>query len=309
MSESRPPDLVAIVGPTGSGKTSVAVEVARHVDVEVISADSRQVRAGMRIGTAAPTDAELAAVPHHLVGVVEPDEPYTLVDWLQGAREAMASIRGRGRLPLLVGGTGQYVRALLEGWAVPHVPPDDALRREFTEIAEREGPTALHARLAAVDPASARRIDPRNVRRVIRALEIVEATGEPVPPLEARDPGFTWRCFGLRWSREEIYQRVDRRVEGMFEQGLIEETRQLVDRYGRAFRALRTIGYEEALGVIDGRWTVDEAIRRAQLATHRLVRTQASWFPGDAAWIEWVDGHDIEAAADAVVTAVRRPVP
>lgn len=304
MSHSTMPDLVAIVGPTGSGKTAVAVELARHLPAEVISADSRQVRAGMRIGTAAPSDDELAAVPHHLVGVVEPDAPYTLVDWLRDARAAFEMIRGRGRLPLLVGGTGQYVRALLEGWEVPEVPPNEMLRADLERVANEEGPGALHVQLAELDPESAKRIDPRNVRRVIRALEVIEATGRPIPPLEEGGPGFTWRCFGLYWPRDALYEHVDRRVESMFDQGLVAETRDLVERHGRSFYALRAIGYEEALRVIDGEWTGAEAIERAQRATHRLIRTQANWFPEDDSRIEWVDGRDPHAAAQAIRAAL-----
>ncbi len=302
------PALLAIVGPTGSGKTAVAVELSRHLDVEVISADSRQVRRGMRIGTAAPTDQEMAAVPHHLVGVVEPDAQYTLVDWLRGARAAIASVRERDRLPLLVGGTGQYVRALLEGWTVPEVPPNEGLRAELERLAEQQGIHALHEHLASRDPDSAARIDARNVRRVIRALEVIEATGEPVRRLGPASPGFRWRCFGLRWPRTELYQRIDERVVAMFDQGLLDETRELVERYGRAFRALRTIGYQEALGVVDGRYSIEEAIERAQLATHRLVRTQANWFPDGASWIEWVDGRDARSAALTIAAAVEKGV-
>jgi tRNA dimethylallyltransferase len=300
--------LVAVVGPTASGKTAAAVEAAQRLEIEVVSADSRQVRAGMRIGTAAPTDAERTAVTHHLVEIVQPDQAFTLVDWLEAAREAIEAIWERGRLPLVVGGTGQYVWALLEGWAVPRVPPNPALREELERLAEREGAETLHRRLAAVDAASAARIDARNVRRVIRALEIVEATGEPVPPLKPRDPGFTWSTIGLHWPREELYRRIDDRTVGMFDQGLIEETRGLVERYGRTFRALRTIGYHEALDVIDGELSVEQAIERTQHATHRLVRMQANWFGMHDPRIEWVDGSDLDAAADAIVAAARRAV-
>ncbi|MBM4416305.1 MAG: tRNA (adenosine(37)-N6)-dimethylallyltransferase MiaA, partial [Chloroflexi bacterium] len=167
--------LVAIVGPTAAGKTAAALAVARRLPVEVVSADSRQVRAGMRIGTAAPTEAELAAVPHHLVGCVAPDAPWTLADFLREARTALAAIWARGRLPLLVGGTGQYVWALLEGWQPPAVPPDPALRAALEREAAGAGVGALHARLAALDAGAAARVDARNPRRVIRALEVALA--------------------------------------------------------------------------------------------------------------------------------------
>lgn len=303
--------LVAIVGPTAAGKTAVAIKAARRLDcgVEVVSADSRQVRREMRIGTAAPSKAELAAVPHHLVGIVAPDAPYAVVDWLADTRAALDGIWARGGLPLLVGGTGQYVWALLDGWTMPAVEPDLALRAEFEAYAGERGAHALHARLAALDPASADRIDARNVRRVVRALEVVTLTGAPVPPLEPRDPGFTWRAVGLRWERAALHARADVRVREMFTAGLVEETRTLVARHGRAFPALSSIGYREALGVIDGTLAEAEAIRQTQIATHRLIRMQATWFRLDDPRIDWVPGDDIEGAVAAVERAARAPVP
>jgi len=298
------PRVIAIVGPTASGKTGVAVEVARRVRAEVISADSRQVRRGMVIGTAAPTLGELADVQHHLVAVTEPDAMWNLNDWLERARTLVGEIHERGAVPLVVGGTGQYVWALLEGWDVPSVPPQPELRARLEARAAAGEGEALHEELRAVDPASAERIDPRNSRRVIRALEIVEATGRPVPPLEPRDPGFDWHVLGLRWSREAIHQRADRRVVAMFEEGLLDEVRDLVEQYGRDFDALRSIGYREALGVIEGNLTIDEAIERTQIETHRLIRMQANWFREDDPRIQSVDGADLDAAVAAVCSVV-----
>ena len=303
-----PRHVVVLVGPTASGKTAVAVAASARVPLEVISADSRQLRAEMVIGTAAPDEAELAAVPHHLVGTVPPDAPWSLPDWLREAREAIEGAWGRDRLPLVVGGTGQYVWALLDGWEVPEVPPDEALRSGLEAYADEHGAAALHARLAAVDPASAERIDPMNVRRVIRAMEIVEVTGKPVPPLTPRDPGFTWAVVGLRWPREALHARADARVESMFAAGLVEEARGIVQRHGRGYPALDSIGYREALGVLDGECDTPEAVRRTKIATHRLIRMQATWFRDDDPRIEWVDGANLAAAVDAIERAARRPV-
>ena len=306
MSPAR--HLIALVGPTASGKTAVAIAASRRIPLEVVSADSRQLRAEMRIGTAAPSAEELAAVPHHLIGTVAPDAPWSLPDWLREARAAIEGTWARERLPLLVGGTGQYVWALLEGWEVPEVPPDLARRAAFEAYADQHGAAALHARLASVDPDSGRRIDPANVRRVVRALEIVEVTGRPVPPLTPRDPGFSWRIVGLRWPREVLHARADARVAAMFEAGpsgvgLVEETRALVARHGRGYPALDSIGYREALAVLDGECDVSEAIRRTRIATHRLIRMQAAWFRADDPRIEWVDGADGAAAVAAIERA------
>lgn len=303
-----PRHLVALVGPTASGKTAVAVAASLRVPLEVVSADSRQVRSEMVIGTAAPTEDERAAVPHHLVGTIAPDAPWSLPDWLRQAREAMEGAWARDRLPLVVGGTGQYVWALLEGWEVPEVPPDDALRGRLEAYAAEHGASALHARLAAADPASAARIDPQNVRRVVRAIEIVEVTGKPVPSLTPRDPGFTWAVVGLRWPREALHARADARVEAMFAAGLVEEARQVVGRHGRGYPALDSIGYREALAVLDGECDEAEAARRTKIATHRLIRMQAAWFRDDDPRIAWVDGGNLEAAVDAIERAARGPV-
>ncbi|MSQ31068.1 MAG: tRNA (adenosine(37)-N6)-dimethylallyltransferase MiaA [Dehalococcoidia bacterium] len=304
-----PRHLVALVGPTASGKTAVALALARRLPLEVISADSRQVRAAMRIGTAAPSAEELAAVPHHLVAIVAPDAPWSLADWLAAARAAIAEVWARGRLPLVVGGTGQYVWALLEGWDVPAVEADWGARATLEGYAAEHGAPALHARLAARDPASAARIDPANVRRVVRAIEIVEATGAPVPPLAPRDPGFTSAVVGLRWPRAESHRRADARVAAMFAGGLIEETRALVAARGRGYPALDSIGYSEALAVIDGTLTVEQAIARTRTETHRLIRMQANWFRTDDPRIAWVDGADMEAAVAALEAAARPPLP
>ena len=257
----------------------------------------------MVIGTAAPTPEEQRAVPHHLVGVVAPDATWNLTAWLDLARPLVAQITERGALPLVVGGTGQYVWALLEGWEVPAVPPQVEFRAELeARAAAGDGP-ALHEALREVDPASADRIDPRNSRRVIRALEIVHATGKPVPPLTPRDPGFDWRVVGVRWSREAIHERADRRVVAMFEAGLVEEVRALVERHGRNFDALRSIGYREALAILDGSMSLEDAIRQTQIETHRLIRMQANWFRDDDPRIEWVDGEDLESVVATVLRA------
>ena len=300
--------VVALLGPTASGKTAIAVEVARRMPIEVVSADSRQIRREMHIGTAAPTDDELSAVPHHLVGVTAPDAPWTLADFLGGARAAIDEIHERGRTPLLLGGTGQYIWALLEGWEVPAVEPNADLRVRLERDADSDGAEALHARLASLDPASADRIDARNVRRVIRALEIIDATGEPVPPLNRRGPDFSWSAVGVRWERSELHQRADARAQEMYASGLIEETRALVTRYGSEFGALRSIGYAEARQVIGGELTEAEALDRTKIETHRLIRMQATWFAADDQRIEWFDAAESGAVAAAVVAAAHAPV-
>ncbi len=300
--------LVALFGATASGKTAVAVAAAQHLPCEVIAADSRQLRRGMLIGTASPTPEERAAAPHHLIEIAEPDAPWTLADWLDAARVAIEDVWARGATPLLVAGTGQYAWALLEGWQVPPVEPNPARRNELEVLAEAESAAAVHAVLAALDPARAERIDPANLRRVIRAIEIVEATGEPVRPLERRAPEWPWRAIGLQWERESLYDRADQRAEAMYEAGLVEETRTLIERYGDSFEALRSIGYAEAARLLRGELTPEQALERTRTATHRLIRQQGTWFRAEDDRIDWIEGADVAVAASAIVAAARAPV-
>jgi tRNA dimethylallyltransferase len=297
-----PRHLVALLGATASGQTAAAVAIARRLPDEVVSADSRQVRSEMRIGTAAPTDDELAAVRHHLVGIVSPDAPWSLADFLSRARGALEDIWARDKLPLLAGGTGQYVWALLEGWQPPTVEPDLELRAELEAQFARAGAAPLYERLLALDADAAARIDRHNPRRLVRAIEVAQA-GAAVEAPSA--PDFSWHAVGLDWPREALHARADARVERMYADGLVEETRGLLERYPGDLPAFQTIGYAEAARVVSGEWDVETAVERTKIATHRLIRMQAAWFRHDDARIEWMDGADIEAVMAAVEAAAR----
>ena len=284
-------ELLAIVGPTAVGKTALSIELAQRFHGEVISADSRQVYRQMDIGTAKATPAEQAAVPHHLIDAVDPDEELTLAHYRRLAAEAIADIAARGRLPILVGGTGLYVRALLEGWTVPEVPPQPELRRELEGCAEREGHQALHRRLAQVDPEAAARIDARNVRRVIRALEVYHAIGEPISALQAKSPpGYRILTIGLTMPRADLYHRIDERVDRMIAAGLVDEVRALLARgYDLDLPAMSGLGYRQIGQFLQGEVSLEEAIALIKRHTRRLVRQQYNWFrPTDPA-IHWVD--------------------
>jgi tRNA dimethylallyltransferase len=296
--------LVALVGATASGKTAAAVALARVLPIEVVSADSRQVRAEMRIGTAAPTDEELAAVPHHLVGVVAPDAPWSLADFLQQARASLEDIWSRGKLPLVLGGTGQYVWALLEGWQPPAVPPDPELRAELEALAAADGPEPLLARLDVLDPAAAARVDRKNPRRVIRAIEVALAgAGGASPAAPAPAVDLTSHVVGLDWPRDQLHARADARVERMYAAGLVAETCALLERYPGGLPAFDSIGYAEAARVVSGEWDLATAVERTKIATHRLIRMQATWFRRADPRIEWVPGADLDAVVRAVEAA------
>jgi len=283
--------LIAIVGPTATGKTALAVALARAIDGEIVGADSRQVYRRMDIGTAKPTPKERALMPHHLLDVVDPDEPFSLAQYLELATAALEDIWGRGRQPLLVGGSGQYVWALLEGWTVPRLPPQRELRRLLEERAAREGAEALHRELAWVDPQAAASIDARNARRVIRALEVYQATGRPISFWQEKAPP-EWDALvlGLTCTRDELYRRIDARVDGMMEAGLMDEARGLVAMgYRRELPSMSGIGYREACQHLAGEMDLSAAVARIKTATHRLARQQATWFRRDDERIRWLD--------------------
>jgi tRNA dimethylallyltransferase len=272
--------LLAIVGPTSVGKTSLAIALAHELGGEIVSADSRQVYRFMDIGTAKPTAVERAAVPHHLVDVVEPDEDFSLGLYVDLARAAIDDIAARGRLPLLVGGTGQYLAALLQGWSVPRVEPWPELRAALERTADEHGAAALHARLASIDPAAAAAIQPSNVRRVIRALEVYEVTGRPISELQARRiPSFRARTLWLTLPGPVLYARIDQRVDAMVAAGLVDEVRGLLGRgYGWELPAMSGLGYREFRPYFAGESTLPAAIERLKYDTHAFARRQPNWF-------------------------------
>ena len=297
--------LVAVVGATAAGKTALAIELAQRLDGEIINADSRQVYRGMDIGTAKPAAAEQAAAPHWLIDAVSPDEPFTLATFLDMANAALAGIWARGRLPIVAGGTGQYVWALLEGWRVPRVPPDRALRAGLEERARHEGAAALLEDLRAIDPESARTIDPNNARRIIRAIEVTRATGRPFSEWRKKDaPSFESRIIGLRMEREALYRRIDQRVDGMMAAGLVEEVQRLnAAGYGCDLAPLASIGYREVCAHLRGELTLAEAAARIKTETHRLARMQHTWFREDDPRIAWLDADAVDVVERAIAVA------
>jgi tRNA dimethylallyltransferase len=271
--------LVAVVGVTAVGKTAAAIRLARDVGGEIISADSRYLYRGMDIGTATPSEPEMAGVPHHLISFLEPTDNYSLALYQRDAYRAIEEVLRAGHVPILAGGTPQYVNAVLQGWRIPEVPPDPAFRGEMEAMARDAGSTALHDRLRAIDPASAERIPASNVRRVIRALEIFRHTGQRKSALEQREPPpYRVLVLGLRLPRPEIHRRIDERVDGQIASGLVEEVRALLERgVPPDAPAMSAIGYPQVVDYLEGRCTLEEAIARIKFDTHRYARHQDTW--------------------------------
>ncbi len=276
----QPGQLVVILGPTAVGKTALSLELAEQFDGEIVSADSRQIYRGMDIGAAKPTAEEQARVPHHLLDLVAPDETLSLAQYQQAAYTAIDDILRRGRLPLLVGGTGQYASAVIEGWNIPEVPPNPALRESLEREAAEHGAQALHDRLRQVDPAAAARIDPRNVRRVIRALEVYLESGQPISALQRKTPPpYRVLQIVLTRPRADLYARIDARLDAMMRCGLLQEVRGLLEAgYSPTLPAMSGLGYAQLCHYLLGETTLDEALATIRRDTRTFARHQETWF-------------------------------
>ena len=303
--------IIVILGPTAVGKSSLAMHLARAFKGEIINADSRQVYRRMDIGTAKPSAEDRSHVRHHLIDILDPDQDFSLAIFLELAHRAIQDIHARGVLPIVVGGTGQYLWALLEGWQVPHVPPNAELRQQLEEKAGREGTEALHRELAKVDPEAASRIDPHNVRRVIRALEVYGSTGMPPSTFRHKEPPpYRALIIGLTMSREALYCMIDQRVEEMLEHGLLAEVQGLL-RTGYSLMPpwMSSMGYKELGLYLNGELTLEEASERIKMETHRFARKQYAWFHLADDRIHWLDaGPDANPRAKEVVGRFLREV-
>jgi len=307
-SRTHDPDaLVVIVGPTAAGKTALSINLAEALGGEIVSADSRQIYRGMEIGTAKATPEQRARVPHHLIDVVSPDTALTLAEYQRLAYAVIDDIFARGKLPILVGGTGQYVHAVVEGWSIPAVAPRAELRAELEEKAEVEGAAALHGQLGQLDPAAAARIDYRNVRRVIRALEVCLVTGQPISDLQRKTPpAYPIKQFGVMRPRPELYARIDARIDRMIEAGLVEEVRSLVAAgYGWELPAMSGLGYRQIGEYLRGEVSLVDTIALIKKQTRRFVHQQQTWFRPDDPTIHWLEP-DREPLAEMIALLTAR---
>ncbi len=294
--------LVAIVGPTATGKSQLSLHLAQDLDGEIVSADSRQVYRYMDIGTAKPGRQELSLVPHHLINIVNPDENFSLAQYQQLAYQAINDIQQHNKLAILVGGSGLYVRAVLEGWGIPQVPPDLEFRHRLEEKAARGETDELYQDLMKIDPVAAQSIDRNNVRRLIRALEVSRYAEAPFSQLQRKEaPPFHTLIIGLTTERTELYRRTDLRVDKMIEQGLVEEVRKLVDMgYGLELPAMSGIGYKQIGMFLKDELDLTAAIEQIKTETHRLVRRQYNWFRLKDDRIRWFD---VKSEIESEITA------
>ena len=286
--------LIVIVGPTAVGKTAVSIELAKRFDGEIVSADSRLLYRGMDIGTAKPTEAERSSIPHYLVDVADPDENWSLALYQREAYRVIDEIHMKQKLPFLVGGTGQYVRSIIEGWQIPPQRPDPELRDALNRWAGEIGSEPLYKRLQTLDPNAAAKIDHRNVRRVVRALEVIFKTGERFSELRRKQEcPYRPIILGIERSREELYRRIDLRIDMMMEQGLVGEVRSLLEKgYPPTLPTFSAIGYGEIIKYLMDEISMEEAIALIKKNTRVFVRRQANWFKPDDPRITWLNAND-----------------
>ncbi len=287
------PPLLVIVGPTATGKTAVAVEVAKKINGEIISADSMLIYRYMNIGTAKPAMEERQGIPHYMIDIIDPGEQYSVALFQQQAEKHIYEITAKDKLPLLVGGTGLYVRSVIDDYDFTFTGTDTALRRRLQNEAEAHGVEAVYRQLIEVDPATAARLHPNNLKRVIRALEVYHQTGRPVSSFQNRDqqprPKYNLLMFGLNMNRQALYKMIEERVDKMLSAGLVEEVQQLLDRgYGPELVSMQGLGYKEIIPYLKGRIALEEAVLLLKRNTRRFAKRQMTWFKHDQR-VNWID--------------------
>ena len=293
MSHEQQPRVLILVGPTAVGKTAFSIELAKRFDGEILSADSMQIYRGMDIGTAKVTPEEMQGIPHYGLDLVDPDDPYTVVEFQQYADRIIRDINARGKLPIVVGGTMLYVKALTDHLDFTEATGDPEFRESLRLYAEQQGAEALHNRLRAIDPVTAERLHPNDTKRVIRALEVHHYTGRPMSESyqeQPEEPKYRFAMVGLNLDdRELLYERINRRVDIMMEQGLIEEVQGLLERgYHRDLQSMKAIGYKEIVEYLEGRLTLEEAVDAVKQGSRRYAKRQLSWWRREDR-IRWFD--------------------
>jgi len=272
--------LVAIVGPTAIGKSTLSIQIAQAFNGEIINADSRQIYRNMDIGTAKPSKAEQSAVPHHLLDIINPDEAFSVALYQASAYNVIDRIHVANKVPVLVGGSGQYVWSVIEGWQIPQVEPDYAFRDGLQSKAETNGVYGLYRELSEIDPTAASKIDPNNLRRIIRALEIHHKTGNKPSELQNKSGvPFPVLIIGLTANRHNLYTMIDRRTDRMVDDGLVDEVKNLLSMgYGAGLPSMSSLGYRQILTYLNGDMNLDAAIQKIKYETHRFARGQYAWF-------------------------------
>lgn len=287
----NPIPLLCIVGPTATGKTETAVAVAEAMGGEVVSADSMLVYRYMDIGTAKPSMEEMRGIPHHMIDIVDPSENFTVAVYASMAHELIPAIRRKGKMPMLVGGTGLYIRSVVDDFNFSATGPDPGYRKNLEEYLNQKGPYELHALLAAVDSGAAARLHPNDTKRIIRAMEVFHQTGRPMSALSSTTVkhDYDLLMFGLTMNREKLYRRIEHRVDQMMDRGLVNEVKALRAKgYDQSMTSMQGLGYKEIMNFLKGEMTLQEAVETLKRSTRRFAKRQLTWFRRDQR-IKWLD--------------------
>ncbi len=291
-----PKPVIFLVGPTASGKTKLSIEIAKAFNTEIISADSRYFYRGMDIGTAKPTIEEMNDIKHHMIDIVDPDETISVAGYKQKVGKIISGLHENQKIPIVVGGTGQYIHSIIYNWSMPQIEPDPILREYLEKYASENGKEKLHSYLEKHDPEAAKFIDFRNLRRTIRAVEVILKTGIKFSELRKSNKSiYSQKIIGILWKREEVYKRIDERIDEMIQNGFIEEVQKLINAgFNISTPAMSAIGYREINYYLRGKCSLDEAIVLMKRNTRQYVRRQANWFKEDDPSIKWFDGENLD---------------
>ena len=287
------PKVIVICGPTASGKTALSIELAKKINGEIISSDSMQIYKDMNIGTAKPTAEEMQGIKHYLLDFVEPDKRYSVAEFKKDAEKAIEEILSKGKIPIVVGGTGLYVDSLIYGIEYQNIELDEKYRKELEKIAEEQGLQVLYKRAKEIDEEAIKKISPNDKKRIIRILEIYKATGKNKTEQEIesrkKEIKYDFKVFAINMDREKLYERINKRVDIMIEQGLIEEVKEITQKYKKFPTAMQGLGYKEVVEYLEGKISKEEMIEKVKMETRRYAKRQITWFKKNKQTI-WIDG-------------------
>lgn len=289
----KKPKVIVICGPTASGKTALSIELAKEINGEIISCDSMQIYKDMNIGTAKPTKEEMQGIKHYLLDFVSPDERYSVANFKQDAKEAIKEILSKGKIPIIVGGTGLYVDSLIYEIEYSDIKFDEQYRKKLESIANEEGIETLYKEAKRIDPQAIEKISPNDKKRILRILEIYKATGKNKTQQEIesrkKEVEYDYKIFAINWDREELYERINKRVDIMIENGLIEEVQEILEKYNKFPTAMQGLGYKEVVEYLNGQVSKEEMIEKIKMETRRYAKRQLTWFRKNKQTI-WIDG-------------------
>ncbi len=287
--------VIVICGPTASGKTALSIELAKKIDGEIVSCDSMQIYKDMDIGTAKPTLEEMQGIKHYLIGYVSPEERYSVADYKKDAKTAIKEIIEKGKVPIVVGGTGLYIDSLIYEIEYQDIKLDEEYRRELEKIVKEKGLETLYERAKEIDPKAIEKISPNDQKRILRILEIYHATGKTKTQQEIesrkKEVEYDYKVYALQWDRQKLYDRINKRVDIMIEQGLIGEVRQILNKYEKFPTAMQGLGYKEVVDYLDGKYTKEEMIEKIKMETRRYAKRQLTWFRKNKQTI-WLNAED-----------------